>query len=73
LHEFTTEQQSRYEYYRRSSFPRSHIKKIMHNVSQQNINQKMAIVMAGISKIFAGEIIETGLLEYFQKSNIDSL
>jgi transcription initiation factor TFIID subunit 11 len=31
----------------------------MQTVSNNPINQKMAIVMAGIAKIFAGEIIES--------------
>lgn len=34
----------------------------MHSVAGGAINQKMAIVMGGITKIFVGEIIETGIL-----------
>jgi len=59
LDQFTPEQSSRYEYYRRSSFQRANIKKIMQTISNNTINQKMAIVMSGITKIFVGEITET--------------
>eukprot|EP01114_Cavostelium_apophysatum_P004716 TRINITY_DN1505_c0_g1_i1.p1 TRINITY_DN1505_c0_g1~~TRINITY_DN1505_c0_g1_i1.p1 ORF type:complete len:256 (+),score=72.18 TRINITY_DN1505_c0_g1_i1:12-779(+) len=57
----TPEQESRYEMYRRSSFTRSNIKKIMQAVAGPNavINQKMAIVMGGVAKIFVGEIVES--------------
>jgi hypothetical protein len=34
------------------------------------VNKKMAIVMAGISKVFVGEIIETGNNSSYQYSNI---
>jgi transcription initiation factor TFIID subunit 11 len=73
LEQFTSDQTSRYEFYRRSSLQRATIKKVrliifsivinvqvMHTVSGSTINQKMAIVMGGIAKIFVGEIIETG-------------
>jgi RNA:NAD 2'-phosphotransferase (TPT1/KptA family) len=32
----------------------------MQSVSGSNVSQKTAIVMAGVSKIFVGEIVETG-------------
>jgi hypothetical protein len=33
---------------------------LMQSVSGSNVSQKTAIVMAGVSKIFVGEIVETG-------------
>jgi len=59
LSQFTPEQNHRYEYYRRSNFPKANVKNIMQSVSGTTINQKMAIVMSGITKLFVGEIIET--------------
>ena len=73
FYQFTPDQSSRYEYFRRSSFQKSNIKKvallllyyspkvkIMQTVSEQTINQKMTIVMSGISKVFVGEVVEVG-------------
>ena len=42
----------------------------MNNTSNQPINQKMGIVMAGISKIFVGEIVETGSIKQLNFSQI---
>ncbi len=35
-------------------------KQVMQSIAGGNVGQKTAIVMAGISKIFVGEIVETG-------------
>lgn len=59
---FTPTQEERYEFYRRSSFPKPIVKKVMQTVVEDPtmITQKMAIVMAGITKIFVGELTEYG-------------
>eukprot|EP01098_Paradermamoeba_levis_P001284 TRINITY_DN11447_c0_g1_i1.p1 TRINITY_DN11447_c0_g1~~TRINITY_DN11447_c0_g1_i1.p1 ORF type:complete len:124 (+),score=20.80 TRINITY_DN11447_c0_g1_i1:256-627(+) len=59
LSQFTDTQQNRYEYYRRSGFQRPTIKRMMQSVAGCQISQTMAIVMAGVSKVFVGEIVET--------------
>jgi hypothetical protein len=41
----------RYEVYRRSSFPKAAIKRV---------SLPSVIVMSGITKIFVGELVETG-------------
>jgi transcription initiation factor TFIID subunit 11 len=66
LDSFTPEQLRRYECYRRSSFPKAAIKKLMSAASgQPSINPNLAIVMAGITKVFVGEMVETakGVME----------
>jgi transcription initiation factor TFIID subunit 11 len=66
LDTFTPEQLRRYECYRRSSFPKAAIKKLMSAASgQPSINPNLAIVMAGITKVFVGEMVETakGVME----------
>lgn len=60
LSQLSPEQQQRYEFFRRSGFQRSTIKKVMQNVANTPISQTMAIVMAGISKVYVGELVETG-------------
>lgn len=62
LSQLSPEQQQRYEFFRRSGFQRSTIKKVMQNVANTPISQTMAIVMAGISKVYVGELVETGAL-----------
>eukprot|EP01104_Vermistella_antarctica_P009657 TRINITY_DN2498_c1_g1_i1.p1 TRINITY_DN2498_c1_g1~~TRINITY_DN2498_c1_g1_i1.p1 ORF type:complete len:241 (-),score=112.88 TRINITY_DN2498_c1_g1_i1:833-1555(-) len=51
----------RYEAYRRSGFKRPSVKKLMNTVSNQTggVTANMTIVMAGIAKIFVGEVVET--------------
>uniref|UniRef100_A0A6B2LQJ3 Transcription initiation factor TFIID subunit 11 n=1 Tax=Arcella intermedia TaxID=1963864 RepID=A0A6B2LQJ3_9EUKA len=56
--QFTQEQMNRHESYKRSAFQKSSIKKYMTQVSGAKINQNTVIVMAGISKIFVGEVVE---------------
>jgi len=57
--EFTQEQMNRHESYKRSAFQKSSIKRYMTSVSGAKINQNTVIVMAGITKIFLGEVVET--------------
>jgi len=59
LDKFTPEQQERYEHFRRSAFPRPVIRKLMTSFANCPISQTTAIVMAGITKLFVGDIIET--------------
>lgn len=56
---FTPDQQNRYECYRRSAFGKNAIKRLMQSVTGNNVSHKTSIVMAGVTKIFVGEIVET--------------
>ncbi|KJE91503.1 transcription initiation factor TFIID subunit 11 [Capsaspora owczarzaki ATCC 30864] len=55
---FTPEQLHRYECYRRSGFPRAVIRKVMQQQLNSAVSIPSVIVMAGIAKVFVGEIIE---------------
>eukprot|EP01090_Pellita_catalonica_P000204 TRINITY_DN10142_c0_g1_i1.p1 TRINITY_DN10142_c0_g1~~TRINITY_DN10142_c0_g1_i1.p1 ORF type:complete len:169 (+),score=38.60 TRINITY_DN10142_c0_g1_i1:65-508(+) len=73
LSKLTDEQSQRYEYFRRSSFPRAAIKRIMQSISGASIGLRTIIVMAGISKIFVGELVEesrTVMTEWNQEGPI---
>ncbi|XP_023339366.1 transcription initiation factor TFIID subunit 11-like [Eurytemora carolleeae] len=59
---FTEDQLDRYAMYRRASFPKATIKKIMQNITgSSSTGQNVIIAMAGIAKVFAGEVVEMAL------------
>jgi transcription initiation factor TFIID subunit 11 len=58
LSNMTDDQQNRYETFRTASFPKPLIKKILTTLLQQNIPEKMAVIVSGVAKIFVGELVE---------------
>ncbi|KAJ4975770.1 hypothetical protein NE237_000876 [Protea cynaroides] len=63
LSQFTEEQMSRYESFRRSGFQKANIKKLLASITgSPKISVPMTIVVSGIAKMFIGELIETGMI-----------
>ncbi|RAL54327.1 unnamed protein product [Cuscuta campestris] len=59
LSQFTEEQMSRYESFRRSGFQKSNMKRLLVSITgSQKISLPMTIVMSGIAKMFVGELTE---------------
>lgn len=60
---FSDHHQDRYEQYRRSSLPRSQVKRLMQAVvgSGVAIQPNAVIAMNGVTKVFVGEIVEEAL------------
>ncbi|KAK6915331.1 TAFII28-like protein domain [Dillenia turbinata] len=60
LSQFTEEQMSRYESFRRSGFQKSNMKRLLVSITgSQKISVPITIVMSGIAKMFVGELVET--------------
>lgn len=61
LSQFTEEQMSRYESFRRSGFQKANMKRLLGSITgSQKISVPMTIVVSGIAKMFVGELVETG-------------
>ncbi|TYK19451.1 transcription initiation factor TFIID subunit 11 [Cucumis melo var. makuwa] len=60
LSQFTEEQMSRYESFRRAGFQKANMKRLLASISgTQKISVPMTIVVSGIAKMFVGELVET--------------
>ena len=58
---FSNSQQDQYEVFRRSSFPKSGVRRIMQGACGSMVTQNAVIAMAGITKVYVGEIVEAAL------------
>ncbi|MBA0844372.1 hypothetical protein Goarm_001472 [Gossypium armourianum] len=61
LSQFTENQMSRYESFRRSALQRSNMRRLLVSITgSQKISLPMTIVVCGIAKMFVGELVEKG-------------
>ncbi|KAG2685039.1 hypothetical protein I3843_10G103600 [Carya illinoinensis] len=60
LSQFTEQQMSRYESFRRAGFQKSNMKRLLASITgTPKISVPMTIVVSGIAKMFVGELVET--------------
>jgi len=70
---FSDEQVNRYEMYRRSCFPRNQIKRLMTQTANCSVHQQVCIAMAGVAKVFVGEVVEAALQVADEKNHEGAL
>ncbi|KEH16835.1 hTAFII28-like motif protein, partial [Medicago truncatula] len=60
LSQFTDEQMSRYESFRRAGFQKAKMTRVLASIiGTQTVSQPITIVVSGIAKMFVGEVVET--------------
>mmetsp|Transcript_21293 Transcript_21293/g.67383 ORF Transcript_21293/g.67383 Transcript_21293/m.67383 type:complete len:121 (+) Transcript_21293:196-558(+) len=61
LEKMHPDQMERYEAYRRSTFQKSNMKRLLSSIAGSGINvsPQLTIVMSGIAKMFVGDLVET--------------
>ncbi|GAU30504.1 hypothetical protein TSUD_18850 [Trifolium subterraneum] len=60
LSQFTEEQMSRYESFRRAGFQKANMKRLLASITgSQKISIPITIAVSGIAKVFVGEVVET--------------
>ncbi|CAL5346620.1 unnamed protein product [Camellia sinensis] len=60
LSQFTEEQMSRYESFRRSGFQKANMKRLIASITgSAKFNVQITIAVSGIAKMFVGELVET--------------
>ncbi|KAI8321712.1 TAFII28-like protein, partial [Martensiomyces pterosporus] len=59
--QLSEEQRQRYGVYRRTALNKGSVKKLVSNVLNQQISSTLTFVVAGFSKVFVGQIVESAV------------
>ncbi|KDQ07094.1 hypothetical protein BOTBODRAFT_120509 [Botryobasidium botryosum FD-172 SS1] len=55
---FSDDQHKRYEWYRRAALNKGNIRKVINQTLNHSVSPNVAQVIAGVAKVFVGEIVE---------------
>lgn len=58
---FNEDQLNRYEMYRRASFPKASIKRLIQSITGCSVSQNVVIALSGVAKVYVGEVVESAL------------
>lgn len=59
--QMSEEELNRYEMFRRSTFPKASIKRLVQSVSGSPVSQNVVIAISGIAKVFVGELVQEAI------------
>lgn len=59
--QLSEEQLNRYEMFRRSTFPKASIKRLMQSMTGSPVTQNVVIAMSGMAKVYVGELVEEAI------------
>ncbi|CAH8621969.1 unnamed protein product [Dicrocoelium dendriticum] len=66
LAHFDEEQLNRFEAFRRATFAKASVRRLMQSITSTAVSQSVVIAMAGLTKVYVGEIVERAL-DYKEK------
>ncbi|KAA0195026.1 TAF11 RNA polymerase II TATA box binding protein (TBP)-associated factor [Fasciolopsis buskii] len=61
LAHFDEEQLNRFETFRRATFAKASVRRLIQSISPGPVSQNVVIAMAGMTKVFVGELVEEAL------------
>ncbi|CAH8849121.1 unnamed protein product [Trichobilharzia szidati] len=61
LAHFDEEQLNRFETFRRATFAKAAVRRLVQSVTSSSVSQNVVIAMAGLTKVFIGELVEEAL------------
>lgn len=60
--QLSEEELNRYEMFRRSTFPKASIKRLIQSICGAPVSQNVVIAVSGIAKVFVGELVQEAIV-----------
>ncbi|CAL8108848.1 unnamed protein product, partial [Calicophoron daubneyi] len=62
LAHFDEEQLNRFETFRRATFPKASVRRLIQSIAPCAVSQNVVIAVAGMTKVYIGELVEEGMI-----------